>query len=496
MIRDPITNQMITPAMAKLMAIDPDAGLAMQKNAMVMQESQAKLQNDQLTHAKGVLDLISEPWDNAHLAYDDAIKKGASPEAANAAGQRVLDDEMKTVDASGALSESDRDNLKRKFDPMLYQSLQQRKDQVELQLRDAQIVHETASTAHENVETAKAGLETSAEARQLKGLPDFGEDAQTAAAQEYRAKGIFPPGASPEQITSVLARANKVPTPAKDFGPPVPVTVKGDDGKEKTIEALYDKDNAQWVTAQGRKPIDGDVLPATEARKEAGAFSPRMGDLMAALAEQGVSLPTGFRSKEQQQALYGSLLDRHPDLPAEEIAKQIKTGQIEFAAQKKETQTAAGIAGKVEVAQNELSEFIPLVREASTKVPRGKFVPINQLLQMGEASISDPDLKQLRIYINSTLNAYDVLAGRGGTDKDKREEAHKLLTSAESPQALEAGLKAFQNEADAAHRAAVKATKVPELEDAGAKKKAEAPAGVDPDLWKYLTPEEQKLWVK
>jgi len=178
-------------------------------------------------------------------------------------------------------------------------------------------------------------------------------------------------------------------------------------------------------------------------QQQASSFSPDMGGLMAALAERGVSLPTGFRSKQQQAALYQGLLERNPGKSADEIAEGIAKGQIEFGAQKKETQTAAGVAGKVEVAQNELEEFIPLVREASTKVPRGSFVPINKLLQAGEASISDPNLKALRIRINSVLNAYDMLAARGGTDKDKRAEVRNLITSADSPAALEAGLKSF-----------------------------------------------------
>lgn len=194
-----------------------------------------------------------------------------------------------------------------------------------------------------------------------------------------------------------------------------------------------------------------------------GDFTPKMGQLMAALASEGVSLPAGMRSKAQQVQLYQGILDKYPDKSADEIADLVKKGQIEFGAQKKETQTAAGVAGKVEVAQNEISQFIPLVREASALVPRGNFVPINRLLQTADANISDPNLKALKIYLNSLMNGYDMLAARGGSDVAKREEAHGLLTAADSPEALEVGLKAFQKEADAAHRAAVEATRVPEL---------------------------------
>lgn len=235
-------------------------------------------------------------------------------------------------------------------------------------------------------------------------------------------------------------------------------------------------DDGEWMEV--------DKLP-TGLRKPGSAgqpkFDDKMGNLMAALAEQGVALPTGFRSKEQQVALYKGILERNPDLTPDEIATKLKTGQIEFGAQKKETQTAAGVAGKVEVAQNEIEEFVPLVRDASKAVKRGKFVPINKLVQMTDESLSDPDLKQLKAYINSTLNAYDMLAARGGTDAEKRKENRALLLSAESPEALEAGLKAFEKEAAAAHRAAVKATKVPELPS----EKGEAKPDAAPKKFKY-----------
>ena len=192
----------------------------------------------------------------------------------------------------------------------------------------------------------------------------------------------------------------------------------------------------------------------TPATLGATGFQGRNGELMAALAERGVTLPQGFRSTQQQVGLLDSLWKRNPNLTADQIADKVKSGQISLGAEKKETQTAAGVAGRVGVAGEEIAQFAPLVEEASKAVPRGKFVPINKLMQMSEASISDPNLKKLKVYINSTLNAYDQLAARGGTDKDKRAEAHSLLLSAESHEALMAGLEAFKKEVVAARNAA------------------------------------------
>lgn len=228
--------------------------------------------------------------------------------------------------------------------------------------------------------------------------------------------------------------------------------------------------------------IQKDRLRDSEKKTAAGTFTPESADLMASLAERGVSLPAGMRSKEQQIRTFQGLLDRNPGKTPDEIADGIKAGQIEFGAQKKETQTAAGIAGKVQTFANELDRNLPLLRAASSAVPRGNWVPLTRLVQSADSSISDPKLKTLKGYINSTLNAYDALAARGGTDKDKRAENRATLLSADGPEAFEAQLKVFENEAKIAKDSAYEATKSPELGDrsgAGAGG-ATAPAGSAP----------------
>ena len=187
-------------------------------------------------------------------------------------------------------------------------------------------------------------------------------------------------------------------------------------------------------------------------------FSPTMGDLMGALAEKGVSLPTGLRSQKQQFALYQGLLERHPGMSVDQIADLIKGGQIDLKAELKETQIAAGIAGRVGVASQEITPMGDLVLGTAAKVPRGKFLPVNKLLRAEETQLQDPHLRTLQVQINSMLNAYDVLAARGGTDAAKRETAHRLLTDADSPETLAAGVQAFKQEADIAEKAAYRTT--------------------------------------
>lgn len=247
-----------------------------------------------------------------------------------------------------------------------------------------------------------------------------------------------------------------------------------DENRKDVEETRKDKDTAE----KERHDKAGEDAARARVRAAAQGFSPEQGELLAALAERGVSLPAGFRSKSQQQAMLGGLLTRNPDMSIDELADKIKNGQISFGAVKKETQTAAGIAGRVSVAGNELKQFIPLVRQSAAKVDRGNFIPITKLMQAGQASINDPNLKQLRIYINSVLNAYDLLAARGGTDKDKRAEVRGLITTADNQEALMAGLDAFDQEARVALQAAFDATQAPEA--TGKSAETSSPAAAPP----------------
>jgi len=262
----------------------------------------------------------------------------------------------------------------------------------------------------------------------------------------------------------------------------------------KQSEAMADGANALTKKAAEKELWDAwrEANPGADARTQAvaklaiaegkdpdaakdGGFTPEMSQLMGKMAQLGITLPAGLRSKGQQIAAYQGVIDSTPGMSMAERAQKIKDGQIQLAAERKETQTAAAQAGRVSVAVNELRTMAPLAQASSEAVPRTAWVPLTKLLQMGDASISDPALKDLKIKTNAILNAYDQLAARGGTDSAKREYAHSLLTTAESPESYRAALKAFGQEADAAKQAAEQAERV-DRENKGGQKDGHATA--------------------
>lgn len=225
---------------------------------------------------------------------------------------------------------------------------------------------------------------------------------------------------------------------------------------EGTVDRLTGKRTAGADIAKSMTP---DQAAKVQMFHDRGMFTNDAGDLLAALAAKGVSLPAGMRSKEQQIATVNGLIRKFPGMSPDEIADGIATGQIDFGAAKKETTTAAAQSGRVKLATQELNTFGDQVSAASKAVPRGNFVPWSRLQQMSDAQISDPALLEFKVKMQALNNAYDQLAARGGTDADKRAHIHELFNTANSDEAVQRLIKAIKDEASAAEQAAGRAMK-------------------------------------
>jgi len=273
------------------------------------------------------------------------------------------------------------------------------------------------------------------------------------------------------------------------------------ESRKTAMAKLQESHDMAQQSFELRSQIHADSQANKAAAGNKGGFEGRNGEILAALAERGANLPTGFRSKEQQVGLLNALSARYPNSTPDQIADKIVAGQLDLKGQTKEVQVAASQAGKIAYAENEIDQVIPLVREASANLPRGQFVPYNRIKQMGEKAFSDPDLKEFAAYMTTLSNAYDMLAARGGTDMEKRKHNRELFDTADSPEALERSLKAVKNEAQASGRAARASMDVthaaPSKENPpNLAKPSAAPQGVEQSIWDHMTPEEQGLWSR
>lgn len=284
---------------------------------------------------------------------------------------------------------------------------------------------------------------------------------------------------TPEQLKQTAQMIQAKAGAEAGIAPQAPISVKTNETllDPTTHQPIYqppaDNGSVEWVDQGGSKvpkysktgqdvpglsPMQKTAAPAQPSAAGQGFNDPEIQDLQAAISASGFALPAGFRSQAQQLSLMRGLLRKYKGLAPDDIAQLIGSNAIDYKSISKATQTAAALVGKIEVANNELQAFVPIARDASALVDRGRFVPWNKLKQAGEAGISDPDLKRLYVATQSILNAYDMLAARGGTDQDKRAHNRQILQAADSPEAYNAALNMIVREGQAAGQAAREST--------------------------------------
>ena len=186
--------------------------------------------------------------------------------------------------------------------------------------------------------------------------------------------------------------------------------------------------------------------PPTAATVQVGG--PNAQSLLGELALRGVNIPARTAG-----AVVAGLKKNYPGKSDAELADMVVTGQATLAGVKAEKRVEGAQVGKIETAIREIPQFAEKALAASAKVPRGEFRPFNKLRLYADTQLSNPDLKELKSYLNSLSNAYDVAAARGGTDVNKRAEAHAMLDAADSPETLARAIKVMQDEAGIALKA-------------------------------------------
>lgn len=116
--------------------------------------------------------------------------------------------------------------------------------------------------------------------------------------------------------------------------------------------------------------------------------------------------------------------------------------------------------------------------EVSKKVGRTRFVPVNKLIQMAEANISDPDLLEFRAANLAIINTYArAISPTGVPTVHDKEEAMKVVSAATSPEAYERVMGRMLKEIEIAHKAPLKAKQEMEnIRKSGTQSGAAAPA--------------------
>jgi hypothetical protein len=128
--------------------------------------------------------------------------------------------------------------------------------------------------------------------------------------------------------------------------------------------------------------------------------------------------------------------------------------------------TAGGYAANVEMATNEVSYFIPQALTASGKVPRGKWVPINEIKNKWRQYHSDPNYADLMAANTSLLSAYARAINPRGVPRiaEKMAAKEELLNLATSQEVYKTVLRRMALEVRASHAAVAKTRGQPDAE--------------------------------
>lgn len=256
-------------------------------------------------------------------------------------------------------------------------------------------------------------------------------------------------GYNPAVIDSIVARSKQASEVLK-----TKLAERKEDNVEKRTEVAdrqetererHDREGEH----QGQEKIDFQGMKLDRAQ-----FSPNQQDLLAAMADLNVNLPAGLRSQAQIKSTLDGLERAHPNESAVDIAQGIKSGKLKLTAETAGARTAGTQIGKVSLAGNELSTFGDQVLEASAAIPRGSSMTMNGLMQMKDSEFSDPALLRLKTKLQALNSAYDQLAARGGTDKDKRAHIHELFNSKLSDAGIKELVRSVKEEAKGAKDAA------------------------------------------
>jgi hypothetical protein len=228
-------------------------------------------------------------------------------------------------------------------------------------------------------------------------------------------------------------------------------------GRQRDRDSVADK---QWrETFDANQQYRKDSLASLERRAAAKAPGVSLSDTAIDFAakrllngEQASKVLANFGRGAQGAQNITAVQNRLAELAAEgNVSPQLMAVLTQELAADSRTRLELGAReGKIASRVEEAKQFAKIAGEASIKVPRGKFVPVNQLMQYTDRQLSDPDLAAFRAANVSLINAYAAAVGGGVPTVHDKEAAEAMLSTAQSPEAYQAVVNQLITEMDAA----------------------------------------------
>jgi len=270
-----------------------------------------------------------------------------------------------------------------------------------------------------------------------------------------------------KQQLATAAAAAPSPTPIKLsqgdvlLNPNDPSQVLASAAPKSTVEykdagdKLVPVNSVTGLPVTGLAPIPKSQTPSQEAKN----FAPDESQLMAAMAQQGVSLPAGLRSQQQMKSTFRGLIDANPGKTPDQIADLVRTGQLDFNGAKKSTAQLMTQAAAANVQASKLEKDFAQLEPLIAKLPDAPNV-INRALVGLKNNLSfggDKDSAKLVLYMREAATEYAKLSSGStgsaapaeGNIKEAVEIFHKAFTEGGYQGLKEAMIKSAQNKRDA-----------------------------------------------
>jgi hypothetical protein len=161
----------------------------------------------------------------------------------------------------------------------------------------------------------------------------------------------------------------------------------------------------------------------------------------------------GTGSKEEARALQDEavtqIMQENPSISPKRAGEILADRANEYKGQGAGERTLGTRGANLSIAAAELDKFVPIAQQASDKVPRASFVPLNKLTRTARNQWS-PEQAAFEAANRSVLNAFSQVASRGVPTVHNTEEAEKMLYTAQTPEQYKAVLAQLQREAKGA----------------------------------------------
>jgi len=127
---------------------------------------------------------------------------------------------------------------------------------------------------------------------------------------------------------------------------------------------------------------------------------------------------------------------------------------VVYGGEKAAARTGATRAANIGMAVAEAQQTFPLVRQTSAALPRTQFVPANRALQAAESNTGDPKVIAFGAALNTSINAYArAISPTGVPTVSDKEHARRILSTANTPEQVDAALDIMEKEMAAARQA-------------------------------------------